>query len=58
MAQTKNVRSRQSFMYLHQKLLDLDHPLIFEMSKLKQIEAQGPVAYNVRNKYGYTYVHS
>ena len=31
--------SWQSFMYLHLKLLDIDHPLTFEESKLRQIEA-------------------
>ena len=29
----------QSFMSLHPKLLDIDHPLTFEESKLRQIEA-------------------
>ena len=31
--------SWQSFMSLHLKLLDIDHPLTFEESKLRQIEA-------------------
>ena len=31
--------SWQSFMSLHLKLLDIDHPLSFEQSKLKQIKA-------------------
>ena len=39
MTQTKNVVSWQSFMSLHLKLLDIDHPLTFEESKLRQIEA-------------------
>ena len=29
----------QSFMSLHLKLLDIDHPLTFEESKLRQIES-------------------
>ena len=40
MTQTKNVGGWQSFMSLHLKLLDIDHPLTFEESKLMQIEAQ------------------
>ena len=35
----KNVVSWQSFMSPHLKLLDIDHPLTFEESKLRQIEA-------------------
>ena len=31
--------SWQSFMSLHLKLFDVDHPLTFEQSKLRQIEA-------------------
>ena len=31
--------SWQIFMSLHPKLLDIDHPLTFEQSKLRQIEA-------------------
>ena len=31
-------------MYLHLKLLDIDHPLTFEESKLRQIEAH-PLIY-------------
>ena len=38
-AQTKNESSWQSFMCLHLKLLDVDHPLTFKVSKLRQIEA-------------------
>ena len=39
MTQTKNGGSWQSFMSLHLKLLDIDHPLTLEESKLTQIEA-------------------
>ena len=39
MAQTKSVYSWQSFMCLHLNLLDIDHPLTFELSKLGPIEA-------------------
>ena len=35
LAQTKNVSSWQSFVCLHLKLFDIDHPLTFEVSKLR-----------------------
>ena len=35
----RSLDSWQSFMCLHLKFLDVDHPLTFEVSKLEQIEA-------------------
>ena len=39
--------SWQSFMSLHLKLLDIDHPLTFEESKLRQIEAHALIYLSV-----------
>ena len=49
MTQTKNVGSWQSFMSLHIKLLDIDHPLTFEHSKLRQIEAHALIYLSNQN---------
>ena len=43
LTQTKNVVSWQSFISLHLKLLDIDHPLTCEESKLRQVEAYASI---------------
>ena len=61
LTQTKNVGSWQSFISLHLKLLDIDHPLTFEESKLRQIEAHALIylsitAFALCNLVGRTYL--
>ena len=57
LTKTKNVGSWQSFMSLHLKLLDIDHPLTFEESKFRQIEAHALIYLRMFDISGGGYVY-
>ena len=57
LTQTKNVGSWQSFLSLHLKLLDIDHPLTFEESEFRQIEAHALICLRMFDISGGGYVY-